>query len=138
MEQRANFFEDGIDRVQSAWTSVEDEFEKIQRRLEKRRKRFEKETEKQVKWLRKTPLAKRVESLREDAARQLETNFESFVGLLPVASQSSLKRLERRVAQLTRKLNALEKAQTSGGARAKSPGRSVRGNGAADAGQAAS
>jgi phage shock protein A len=136
MEERANIFEDGIDRVQSAWTSVEDEFEKLQKRVEKRRKRFEKETEKQVKWLRKTPLAKRVESFREDATRQLEANFENFLGLLPVASQSRVKRLERRVSQLTRKLNALEKAQTSS-PRAKSPTRGTRGNGTADAGQAA-
>jgi phage shock protein A len=135
MEERANIFEGGIDRVQSAWTSVEDEFEKLQKRVEKRRKRFEKETEKQVKWLRKTPLAKRVESFRDDATRQLEANFENFLGLLPVASQASVKRLERKVSQLTRKLNALEKAQTSG-PRAKSPARGARGNGAADAGQA--
>jgi hypothetical protein len=129
MEERANIFEGGIDRVQSAWTSVEDEFEKLQKRVEK-------ETEKQVKWLRKTPLAKRVESFREDATRQLEANFENFLGLLPVASQSRVKRLERRVSQLTRKLNALEKAQTSS-QRAKSPTRGTRGVGAADAGQAA-
>ena len=121
MEQRANFIEDGIDRVQSAWTSVEDEFEKLQKNLEKRRKRFEKEREKQVKWLRKTPIAKRVESIREDATRQIESNFESILGLLPVASQSSVKRLERKVSQLSRKLSALEKAQAGGTPRAKSP-----------------
>ena len=60
MQERANFFEEGIDRVQSAWTSVEDELEKFQKNFEKRRKRIEKQTEKQVKWLRKTPLAPRV------------------------------------------------------------------------------
>ncbi len=137
MEQRTNFFEDGIDRFQSAWTSVEDEFEKLQRNLEKRRKRFEKETEKQVRWLRKTPLAKRVESIREDAARQLESNFQSFLGRLPVASQTSVKRLERRVAQLSRKLSALEKAQAGATPRTKAQAKGGRGNGAADAGQAA-
>ena len=137
MEQRTNFFEDGIDRFQSAWTSVEDEFEKLQRNLEKRRKRFEKETEKQVRWLRKTPLAKRVGSIREDATRQLESNVESFFGRLPIASQASVKRLERRVAQLSRKLSALEKVQTGSNPRTKAQAKGARGNGAADAGQAA-
>ncbi len=134
MEERANFIEGGIDRVQSAWTSVEGEFEKLQKNLEKRRKRFGKETEKQVQWLRKTPLAKRVESIREDATRQLESNFESFIGLLPVASQSRVNRLERRVTQLSRKLSALEKSQ-SGTPRTKSPAKGARGNGAANASQ---
>ena len=136
MEERANFFEGGIDRVQSAWTSVEDEFEKLQKNLDKRRKRFEKEAEKQVQWLRKTPLAKRVGSIREDATRQLESNFENFLGLLPVASQARVKRLERRVTQLSRKLSALEKSQPAT-SRTKSPAKGVRGNGAADESQSA-
>ena len=136
MEERANFFEGGIDRVQSAWTSVEGEFEKLQKNLDKRRKRFEKETEKQVQWLRETPLAKRVGSIREDATRQLESNFESFLGLLPVASQARVKRLERRVTQLSRKLSALEKSR-QGSPRTKSPAKGTRGNGADGVGQSA-
>ena len=37
MEQRANFIDEGIDRFQEAWSSVEDEFEK-------RRKSFSEQT----------------------------------------------------------------------------------------------
>ena len=133
MEERANFFEEGIDRVQSAWTSVEDELEKFQKNFEKRRKRIEKQTEKQVKWLRKTPLAQRVESIREDATKQLESNFETFLGRLPLATQASVKRLERKVAQLSRKVSALEKAQGGAAPQAKASARAARGNGAAGA-----
>ena len=133
MQDRANFFEEGIDRVQSVWTSVEDELEKLQRNFEKRRKRIEKQTEKQVKWLRKTPLAKRVESIREDAPKQLEQPLEIFLGRLPLATQASVKRLERKVIQLSRKVSALEKVQGDAAPPAKDSARAARGNGAAGA-----
>ena len=110
MEQRANFIDEGIDRVQEAWTSVEDEFDKLQKNFEKRRKRFEKQTEKSVKKFERTPFGKRVVSFREDAQKQIETNVESILGLFPVASRADVKRLERKVTQLTRKVNALEKS----------------------------
>ena len=56
MEQRANFLDDGIDQVKEAWSSVEDEFGKLQKNLEKRRKRFEKETQKQVRRFERTSI----------------------------------------------------------------------------------
>ncbi len=117
MEQRANFIDEGIDRVQEAWTSVEDEFDKLQKNFEKRRKRFEKQTEKSVKKFERTPFGKRVVSFREDAQKQIESNVESFLGLFPVASRADVKRLERKITQLTRKVTALEKT----GAAKKSP-----------------
>ena len=119
MEERANFFDESIDRVQSAWSSVEDEFEKLQKGLEKRRKQFEKNTQKQVKKLRKTDFAKRVESIREDATRQFESNVETVLGLFPVASRAEVERLERKVGQLTRKVKALEKANAKANGAAK-------------------
>jgi archaellum component FlaC len=113
MEERATFFDEGIDRVQEAWSSVEDEFDKLQKNFEKRRKRIEKETEKQVKKFEKTTFGKRVVSLRDDTQKQIESNIESLLGLFPVASSTQVKRLERKVATLTRKVNALEKARTA-------------------------
>jgi hypothetical protein len=106
MEERATFFDEGIDRVQEAWSSVEDEFDKLQKNFEKRRKRIEKETEKQVKKFEKTTFGKRVVSLRDDTQKQIESNIESLLGLFPVASSTQVKRLERKVATLTRKVNA--------------------------------
>ncbi len=113
MGERTNIFDDGLHRVQSAWSSVEIEFESLQKAVEKRRKQFEKEAQKQVKRLRKTDLAKRIESLRGDATRQLESNVESALTMFSVASSTELKRLERRVTQLTRKLNAIEKSRAN-------------------------
>lgn len=104
MEQRINFFDESIERMQS-------EFEKLQKGFEKRRKNFEKDAEKRVKHLRSTPLAKRVESIRGDATKQLETNVENMMKLLPVASNAEIKRLERKVSALSRKVTALERAK---------------------------
>jgi hypothetical protein len=102
MEQRANFFDESIDRVQS-------EFDKLQKTFEKRRKRVERETEKQLKRIRKTPLVKRVETLRDDATKQFESNVENLMKILPVASNVQIKRLERKVNTLSRKVTALER-----------------------------
>ena len=110
MAQEASFIDDGIDQVKEAWSNVEDEFGKLQKNLEKRRKRFEKEAEKRVKKFEKSSLGKRVVSFREDAQKQIESNVESFLDLFPVASSVQLKRLERKVTTLTRKVSALEKA----------------------------
>jgi hypothetical protein len=110
MEQRANFFDEGIDRMQS-------EFDKLQKGFEKRRKLVEKQTEKQIKRIRKTPLLKRVESFRGDATKQLESNVENFMKLFPIASHTDVKRLERKVNTLSRKITALERSQSSGAAK---------------------
>ncbi len=110
---QASFIDEGIDQVKEAWSNVGDEFEKIQKNLEKRRKRFEKEAEKRVKKFEKTPFGKRLTSLRDDTQKQFEENLESLIGLIPLASSSDVKRLERKVATLTRKVNALEKANAA-------------------------
>jgi DNA anti-recombination protein RmuC len=113
MAEQASIIDEGIDRVQEAWSSVEDEFEKFQKNIEKRRKDFEKETEKRVKKFEKTSFGKRIVSLRSDAQKQLESNVESVLGLFPIASSAEIKRLERKVTTLTRKVNALEKSKTT-------------------------
>ena len=110
---QTSFIDEGIDQVKEAWNSVGDEFDKIQKNLEKQRKRFEEETDKRRKRFEKTPVGKRVVSFRQDAQKQIESNIESVLGLFPVASGADLKRLERKVATLTRKVNALEKAGTA-------------------------
>jgi DNA anti-recombination protein RmuC len=110
MAQQASFIDEGIDQVKEAFSNVGDEFEKLQKNLEKRRKRFEKETEKRVKKFEKSSFGKRIVSFREDTQKQIESNVESFLSLFPVASSAQIKRLERKVTTLTRKVSALEKA----------------------------
>jgi DNA anti-recombination protein RmuC len=113
MAQQASFIDEGIDQVKEAFSNVGDEFEKLQKNLEKRRKRFEKETEKRVKKFEKSSFGKRIVSFREDTQKQIESNVESLLSLFPVASSAQIKRLERKVTTLTRKVNALEKASAA-------------------------
>ena len=110
---QASFIDEGIDQVKEAWSNVGDEFDKLQKNLDKRRKRFEKETEKRVKKFEKTPVGKRLSSLRDDTQKQIESNLDTIFGLFPVASSTDVKKLERKVATLTRKVNALEKASAA-------------------------
>ena len=117
MAQQESFVEESIDRVQSAMRSVEDEFEKIQRNIQDRRKNFEKQTRKQVKRLRsefrKNPLVKRAEEIRTDAVNQIESSVDSLLDWLPVASRADLRKIDRKLNQLTKKLKTLEKSQAS-------------------------
>jgi archaellum component FlaC len=114
MSEQGTFVEDGIERIQNAVESIEDEFQKLHRNVLKRRKSFGTEARKQVKRaqteLRKSPVVKRAEGLRKDINKQVEGRMDSFFGLFPYATRKEVKRLERKVSQLTRKLNQLEKA----------------------------
>lgn len=110
---QTSFIDEGIDQVKEAWHNVGDEFDKLQRNLEKRRKKFERETEKRVKKFEKSRFGKRIVSFRDDAQKQIESNVEALLGLFPVASSAEVKRLERKISTLTRKVNALEKASAS-------------------------
>ena len=71
MEQRANFIDEGIDRFQEAWSSVEDEFEK-------RRKSFSEQTAKRVKEFESTPFGKRGVTFRGEAQKQIEVDLFLF------------------------------------------------------------
>ncbi len=138
---RSSFVEDGIDRIQSAFQSVEDEFEKVQhrvdngrkdfekrfrdgrkdfrksakklqKRVETSRKDFEKQTENRVKsWqkeLRRYAIVRRVEELAEDATKRLEDGMDSLLSNLQIASRSDVKKIDRKLSQLGRKLKTLE------------------------------
>ena len=112
-----SFVEEGFDRVQEAFKNAGDEIEKFQKQFDKRRKRFEKDTQKRVKQLRtdlrKQPIVKRVEKVQKDASKQFENAVDTMLSTLQIASQADLKRIDRKLSQLTRKLNAIEKSQSA-------------------------
>ena len=114
MSEQVSFVEEGIDRIQNAVDSVEEEFQKLQKNVLKRRKSFEKEAQKRVKRvraeLRKNPVVKRAQSVRKDLNQQLEEWTDGLFGVFPYARREDVTKLERKVNQLTKKLNQLEKA----------------------------
>ena len=77
--QKANIVEDGIDRVQSAFESVEDEFEKVQKRVDRGRKDFEKRVRSSRKDIDKgtKKFQKRLEERREKFEKQAEKRVKS-------------------------------------------------------------
>lgn len=129
MAQVTNIFEEGAERFESTVRSLEKDWKRIQKRAEQRRREFEKRAEKQVKRLRgelrRSPLVKRVErmggdvrksdafkwaeSMRRNAQSTLQGQVDGLLAAFRIAPQSEVHRLERKVSQLNRKLNELEK-----------------------------
>lgn len=121
---QANVFQEGVDRVRDAFGTLEDEFQRAQKRLRARRRSIEKRVEKQLSQgrkdlekrtrklrdgLRKNPALKRLESWRRDATRQIEQGVESVLATLQIASKGDLQRIDRKLNQLNRKMKDLER-----------------------------
>ena len=131
MAEQTNLVQEGVDRLNGAFESIDGEIQRVQRelsarrrsiekRLSSQRKSVEKRTRKEVKRLqsefRKNPLVKRAESLRKDATKQIESGLDEFLGLFQIASKSDMNRLDRKLTTLSRRLKELEKARKANGA----------------------
>jgi ElaB/YqjD/DUF883 family membrane-anchored ribosome-binding protein len=135
MAQQANFVQEGVDRVREAVSSIESDFQRVQKRVEKqlsarrkaiekqvkaRRRNIEKRTQKQVRRLRselqKNPYVKRAQGVVDDATKQWESGVDSVLGVLQVASRRDVSRIDRKLNQINRKLRDLEKAKGGNGA----------------------
>ncbi|MFQ5417024.1 MAG: hypothetical protein ACE5FL_08280 [Myxococcota bacterium] len=112
-----NFVQEGVDRVREVVASLEDDFQRVQKRVEKglsaRRKSFEKQTQKQVKRvrreLRRNSYVKRAQEVAGDATKQFEQAVDSVLEMLQVASRRDLHRIDRKLNQINKKLRDLEK-----------------------------
>ncbi len=114
MAETTNFFEDGVDRVQEAFRTIGDDLERAQKDFEKRRKRFEKDTQKRIKRFRKdlgnNDYVKRAEGLRDDVRKQVEGGLDNLLDTFQIASRAEVRKLDRKLNQISKKLEALEKA----------------------------
>ena len=124
MSTRANVIDDGIDRIQAAFRSAEEEVQRLQTQFEKRTTQFNKETEKRVKRFRKdlrkneavqqvesrwSDVSKGFEKRRKEFGGQVETGLASVLGTFQIASSSDLKKLDKKLNRISRRLNALDK-----------------------------
>ena len=109
----ANFIEEGIDRIENTFKSIEKDFKRLQKRADRRRRQFERQAEKRVKQIqtdfRKNRVVKRAEDLRGDAMKAIDAQVDSLLANLRIASQAEVLKLERKVAQLNKKVRELEK-----------------------------
>lgn len=115
---RPEWAAEGLDRLNAELEKWNDEF---QDRSEKFRTESQKRIEKGVKQvqdeLRKVPAIKRAEELRQELGERVEKNLEEGVDRvytgLKLARLDEVKKLERKVAQLNKKLRTLEKQQAA-------------------------
>jgi ElaB/YqjD/DUF883 family membrane-anchored ribosome-binding protein len=130
MAEQANLVQEGVDRFNAAFESLGDEVDRLQKRMQTRRKeiekqltdrrkRIEKRTRKQVdrieSELRKNPVLKRLQDLRKDTVQQIESRVDSVMNAIPIATKSDLKRVERKISQISRKVKDLERGRKANG-----------------------
>ena len=115
---RPDWANEGIERINAELDKWGD---KLQHRSEKLRKESRKRIEKGIaqvqEELRKLPGVKRAEALREDFETRVQTNLDAGLDRiytrLNLARLEEVKKLERKIAQLNKKLKALEEDQPS-------------------------
>jgi hypothetical protein len=120
MSEQVSLVQEGVDRLNEAFQSIDDEFQRVQKQLTSRRKKAEKSTRKQLNRfqseLKSTPIYKRAESFRKDTTKQIESGVDSLLGLLQIASKGDLQRIDRKLTTLGRRLKEIEKAGKTNGA----------------------
>lgn len=110
MKQETNILDTGLARLREAVGSLEDEVERLQGEFRTRQKDFEKRTEKLRTEIRDSNAVKQLEELRERATRQVEEKLGDLLASLKIASKDDVRRIDRRLRQLNRKLKDLDKS----------------------------
>jgi len=113
MEARATLFEDGYERVQAGFRNAGEELQKLQDRADENRRDFSERAQVRAKKVQKQlleiPAFKAADDYRVEVLKQIESNMDVFLARLPVASTNDIKKLEKKVNALTRKVRSLEK-----------------------------
>jgi len=130
MSEQASLVQEGVDRINEALRSIDGEFQRVQQDFGDRRRSFEKQFTKSRKSIgkqsrkevhrlrsrvRKSPLVKRAESIREDVNKQLESGMDNILGLFQIASKSDLGRIDRRLTALVRRVKEIENVRKVNG-----------------------
>jgi archaellum component FlaC len=120
MADQVSLVQEGVDRLNDAFHSIDDEFQRVQKQLNTRRRSVKKRTRKELNRLqselKKSPLVKRAKSLQKDLTKEVEASMDSFLGLIRVASKSDVERIDKRLATLNRHLKEVAKTRKTNGA----------------------
>ncbi len=92
--------------LQDSMDSIGETYRDLDQQIGKRRKAFEKRTRRELNGLRKK-LPKRAQHLQRDGARWIEKSMNDVLGFFQLASKSDLSRIDRRLAEISRKLGEL-------------------------------
>ena len=125
MTAASQFLDQSMDKMQSAWKSVEEEVQKVQKQIEVTGTSLNQRAEKLIKQFQKDfrtyPGVQRAESLGEDLKKEVETRLTwvseqmdsslvSVLGGLQIASRTEIDKLDRKLNRINRRLKALDKA----------------------------
>lgn len=117
MAKRQNIIEESFENVQERFRSAGKELQKLQDRANENRQeladRAQARANKVQKRLLKVPAIKAADEFRIDMVKQIEAQVDEFMSRMPIATMSEVKKLEKKVNGLTRKVRALEKAAQS-------------------------
>ena len=131
MADQASLVQEGVERLNDALHSIDDEFQRVQKGLNTRRrsvekqfnskrKSVEKRTRKELNRfqseLKKNPYVKRAKSLRKGLTKEVESSVDSFLGLIRVASKTDVERIDKKLTTLNRQLKEIEKVRKTNGA----------------------
>ena len=131
MAEQVSLVQEGIDRLNDAFQSIDGEFQRVQKELNSRRESVEKQFNSKRKdveklarkelnrfqsELKKSPFVKRAKSLQKDWTKEVETNVDTFLGLIRVASRADVERIDKKLTTLNRQLKEIEKARKTNGA----------------------
>lgn len=112
--RNTSMLEERFEQVQTRFRNAGKELQKFQKRADKNRRDFEgrarKRAEKTQQQLLEIPAIKAADEFRIDMQKQIETSVDELLSRMPIASNNDVKKLERKVNALTRKVRALEKA----------------------------
>jgi hypothetical protein len=88
------------------------------KRLETQRKQIEKRTQRLRSELEKSPAFKRLDTIRKDAAKQIEQGVADVLNALQIASRSDLQRVDRKISALSKQVKEMSsgKRKRSNGA----------------------
>jgi len=109
MTKENNILDAGLERLREAVGSLEDEIERLQGDFRVRQHGFEKRAEKLRAEIRDSDAVKQLEELRERATRQGGEKLGELLSSLQIASKDDVRRIDRRLRQLNRKLKNLHK-----------------------------
>ncbi len=107
------FVDESRERIHSARERIDSEFKKAQKDLDARRKRLEKQTRQLRKDIQKNGIVKQLNRWRNDAEDQLEDAVGSLLGTLQIATQSDVKKIDRRLSKISKQLKDLDGSHKS-------------------------
>jgi len=134
-ETATNLVDESRERISSARERIDEEIQRVQKELASRRKdielqlsrgrkSFEKQTRRQVrqiqKDIRKNSWIRRAEELRDEATRQFEDALEGVLGTLQIASKTDVRKIDRKLGKLSKRLKEIERVRQTNGQQAPS------------------